>query len=193
MSYNFCLDTLPSDYNGWLIRTDFRIGMQISLAFDDQDLDPQEKVETALMLLYGRGIPDAKTAVEGLQWFMRCGTDPRDDLPKDEQPLIYYDFDAGRIWASFKATFGIDLNNAKIHWFEFCNLISCIGEDTSLRSAMEIRQRSTKDLKGTDRAKLIAAKKALKPPEKISEQQKEEEAAFKERMQKIGEMQHGTV
>ena len=29
--YNAMLDRLPEDYNGWLIRTDYRIGVQIQL------------------------------------------------------------------------------------------------------------------------------------------------------------------
>lgn len=192
MSFNICLDTLPAEYEGYLIRTDFRIGMQISLAMSDPDLDQQEQFQTAISLLYGRGIPDLKTALEGLSWFMRCGQDVRKDLPKDDKQVVFYDFDSGRIWASFKATFGIDLYREKMHWFEFCHLLSCCGEDTSISNAMKIRQYSTKGLKGEELSKLAAAKRALQPPERLSEQQKEQDNDFISQMKQIGEVQHGT-
>lgn len=192
--YNITLDPLPTDYKGWLIRTDFRIGLQISICMEDPDLDDAEKTAAALHLLYGNGIPDIQTALEGLKWFMRCGAEERDDIPnKHQEPLIYYDFDAGRIWASFKATFGIDLYRDKLHWFEFCYLLSSCGEDTSIREAMKIRDYSTKDLKGAERQKLIEAKRALKPPEKESEAERERNDDFKRQMQQIGAMQNGSV
>jgi len=181
--FNILLDTLPSDYKGWLIRTDFRIGVQISLAMTDRSLNAADKTAVALRLLYGNGIPDAQTAAEGLRWFLRGGTDERTDLPKDnEPPSFFWDFDAGRIWSSFKATYGIDLHTANMHWFEFCNLMSSLGKETALSNAMEIRKFSTKGLKGEDRAKVAKAKMVLTPPVQKTEEEKEEEAALKNEM-----------
>ena len=44
--YNAMLDRLPEDYNGWLIRTDYRIGVQIQLCISDPDLTDAEKTWT---------------------------------------------------------------------------------------------------------------------------------------------------
>ena len=69
--YNAMLDRLPEDYNGWLVRTDYRIGVQIQLCISDPDLTDSEKTWTALNLLYGRGVPpDLQTALDGLSWFL---------------------------------------------------------------------------------------------------------------------------
>ena len=54
---NIILDGFPDEYEGYLIRTDFRVGMQISEALNDVDLAEPEKMMTALRLLYGNGIP----------------------------------------------------------------------------------------------------------------------------------------
>ena len=184
--YNILLDTLPTEYRGWLIRTDFRIGVQISLALMDKELSESDKTAVAFHLLYGNGIPDMETAAEGLRWFLRCGTDERTDLPKDnEPPSFFWDFDAGRIWASFKATFGIDLHTASLHWFEFCNLMSSVGKDTSLGKAMEIRNYSLKGVKGEERAKVTKAKIALTPPKQKTEDEKEEENALRSDMEDL--------
>ena len=44
--YNIMLDGLPDEYEGYLIRTDFRIGMQISEAMNDVNLAEPEKMVT---------------------------------------------------------------------------------------------------------------------------------------------------
>ena len=184
--YNILLDPLPTEYNGWLIRTDFRIGVQISLAMMDKDLCDSDKVAVAFTLLYGNGIPDAETAIEGLRWFMRCGAEERSDLPKDnEPPSFFWDFDAGRIWASFKASYGIDLHTVNMHWFEFCNLMASVGNDTSLGKAMEVRNFSIRGIKGEERAKVVKAKMALTPPKQKTEAEKEEEKSLKSEMDEL--------
>ena len=184
--FNVLLDSLPTDYKGWLIRTDYRIGVQISLAMIDRELSDADKAAVAFHLLYGNGIPDPQTAAEGLRWYIRCGSDERDDLPKDnEPPSFFWDFDAGRIWASFKATYGIDLHTANLHWFEFCYLMASIGKDTSLGKAMEVRNYSIKGLKGEERAKVTKAKIALTPPKQKTEAEKAEESALKNEMEDL--------
>ena len=184
--YNILLDNLPTEYKGWLIRTDYRIGVQISLAMIDRTLTDSDKLSVAFHLLYGNGLPDAETAAEGLRWFLRCGAEEREDLPKDNSPpSFFWDFDAGRIWASVKSTFGIDLHTANMHWFEFCYLVASVGKDTSLGQAMEVRNYSVKGIKGEERAKVVRAKMALTPPVQKTEQEKEEEAALKADMDKL--------
>lgn len=181
--FNILLDTLPNEYEGWLIRTDFRIGVQISLAMNDKALSDSDKAAVAFHLLYGNGMPDFETATRGLRWFMRCGTDERTDIPVDnEPPTFFWDFDSGRIWASFKATFGIDLHTANLHWFEFCNLMASLGKDTALSKAMEVRTYDLKGVKGKERAKVTKAKIQLTPPRQQTEEEKEEENALKSEM-----------
>lgn len=71
---NIMLDGMPTEYEGYLIRTDFRIGMQISEALNDVNLADPEKMITAIHLLYGRSVPaDPGVAEAGLRWFMRGG------------------------------------------------------------------------------------------------------------------------
>lgn len=184
--FNILLDSLPTDYEGWLIRTDFRIGVQISLAMSDRTLSDSDKTAVALRLLYGNGIPDFKTASEGLRWFLRAGAPERTDLPNEkDNPAFFWDFDSGRIWASFKATYGIDLHTAKMHWFEFCNLLASLGKETSLSNAMEIRKYPIKGLKGEERAKVVKAKIALTPPVEKTEEEKEEEDALRNQMENL--------
>ena len=51
--YDMMTEKLPTKYKGYLIDTDFRVGIKISLALDDWQLGDEERVLTALSLLYG--------------------------------------------------------------------------------------------------------------------------------------------
>lgn len=76
--FSILLEDLPDSYRGILIRTSFRVGIQISTRLDEVDgLQGTEAYSDALIdcleLLYGVNIPDGELALEGLQWFMRGG------------------------------------------------------------------------------------------------------------------------
>lgn len=45
--FNLLLDALPTEYEGYLIRTDYRIGIQISQALEDEELEPYERIGIA--------------------------------------------------------------------------------------------------------------------------------------------------
>lgn len=170
--YNILLDKLPTDYNGWLIRTSFRIGIQICLCMQDQDLTDNEKTFVALDLLYGKGIPsDLDEALDGLSWFLTSGI-KQNKSSGSNKTLMYWDFDAPRIMSSFMATYGIDLSKEDMHWFKFLAMIGSLGEDTSLSKAIEIRNHDLKDLKGKAKQDMINLKHSLTPPVEYSDEEK---------------------
>lgn len=171
--FNILLDPLPEEYEGYLIRTDYRIGMQIDLCLHDPDLSENDRVFVALNLLYGRGLPPIQTAIEGLSWFLRCGADKRDDLPGQSKARLWFDFDAGRIYSSFRQTYGIKLHKEKIHWFEFMELLGSLDEDSALSHAMQIRGTDTSQMKGKQRAEYQRLKQSLTPPTKYSQEEQD--------------------
>jgi len=158
------LDPLPSDYEGWLIRTDYRIGIQISLCLTDDELTEEERLLVALSLLYGNGLPPIETAVEGLGWFMRCGAEKREDSGSKGKQVLWFDFDSARIAASFYQTFGIQLHREKLHWFEFMAMLDSLREDSSLSHAIQVRGTDTANMKGKHRADYERMKRQLTPP-----------------------------
>ena len=163
-AFNILLDKLPEDYNGFLIRTDYRIGIQISLCLEDDSLTENERLFVALSLLYGNGIPPLETAVDGLMWFLRCGEEEREDIRSSGKRLFYFDFDHARIMASFYKTFHIELEREKIHWFKFRALLDCLDEDSALSNAIQMRGTDTSDMKGKQRANYERIKHNLTPP-----------------------------
>ena len=170
--FNMLLDRLPTDYKGYLIRTSFRIGIQICLCLDDDEYDDEEKYYIVMNLLYGNSLPDTDIAIEGLKWFMSCGN-PNKQTVSDEKTLFYWDFDAPRLYSSFQQTYNIDLTTADIHWFKFIAMLGSLNKDSSFSQAVEIRQYDMKDLKGKARADMQKMKQNLTPPvEYTDEEQK---------------------
>lgn len=127
--YNYILDRLPDAYEGYLIRTDFRIGVQINMALTDTELSNFEKQCIALGLLYGCGIPsDINLAVDGLSWFMNGGTMPGTHDEEDGPRSFDFQIDGTRIWSGFRRVYGLDLSRERLHWFHFLGMISDLGE-----------------------------------------------------------------
>ena len=175
--YNIILDRLPTDYEGYLIRTSFRIGIQICLCLQDDDFDDNEKLGVALSLLYGNGMPDLETAMEGLTWFMSCGM-KQNDSTRNNKTLMYWDFDAPRIYSSFQSTYGIDLTKEDMHWFKFIAMIGSLDKDSALSKAIEIRDYDMTDLKGKAKQDMVNLKHSLTPPIEYSDEEQKKIAEF---------------
>lgn len=180
--FNALLDRLPEDYKGWLIRTDYRIGVQIQLCLADPELSEQERTVTALGLLYGNGIPsDLKTAIEGLRWFMACGN-PTDGQTEDSEPALFsFEHDAARIVSGFQRAFGRDISKERLHWFEFVPMLGELGE-TAFSHVIEIRQTPVSEVDRRKQAEFLRMKKRFALPNQYSE---EEEATIASVLEKV--------
>lgn len=124
--FNMMLDRLPEDYKGYLIRTDFRVGIQIVQALQDSELSGQERGAIALTLLFGMGVPaDSETAKNGMQWFLSGGDETDCGERAGAEPKSFdFDVDHARLWSGFYRVYGIDLSTAKMHWFQFLSMIA---------------------------------------------------------------------
>ena len=132
--YNFLLDSLPDEYEGYLIRTDYRVGIQISQALEDEELTPQERLAVAFSLLYGEGAPPVQTAYRGLTWFLNAGNPPEEEgepggAGQEETGIRFFsfDYDATRLYSGFRRMYHIDLDKTPMHWFRFLALLGDLG------------------------------------------------------------------
>ena len=185
--YNMLTEKLPTKYKGYHINTDFKCGIKISLALDDWQLGDEERVLTALSLLYGEGIPDdMNIALDGLRWFLTCGKEADkasysdiDDVDNAKESVnvkgddISFDFevDASNIYAAFLKNYNIDLTNTDMHWFQFIALFSNL-KNTSLNDIMYYRTIDLSQYKGEQKAEMKALKERYKI-HKITKQQVE--------------------
>lgn len=129
--FNVLLDKLPTEYKGFTIDSDFQVGIQIMQILEDEELSQQERISTALSLLFSEEdnemLPDITTAVEGLMWFL---TDWNHDNNKsdDKGKVTDYDIDQWRIYSAFRNQYGINLNTDKLHFWEFMGLLTTFDE-----------------------------------------------------------------
>lgn len=133
--FNILLDKLPSDYRGFPIDTDFQVGIQIMQALEDRELSGQEGQAVALALLFLQEdeqgnklpLPDARTALEGLVWFLTDWNHDHNDK-SDKARVTDYDIDQWRIYAAFRQHYNINLNTCKLHFWEFMGLLTSLPE-----------------------------------------------------------------
>lgn len=173
-AYNILLDPLPDSFQGYLIRTDFRIGIQVSMCLQDEDMTEYERVAQALHLLFGNGAPPTETAVKGLDWFLN-GWCKDDHEKKKEDPVTDFEKDAGRIYTAIKERYGIDLKICKMHWFEFMNLLSDVNSESAFARVAQIRGKKLEEIKNTkEQEEYKKLKKVYRLKEEYTETEQQE-------------------
>lgn len=179
---NVILDGLPNEYEGYLIRTDFRIGIQISEALNDVNLAEPEKMMTAMRLLYGAGAPsDLKLASEGLHWFMSAGQPSDDNAPDGKPPAFDFEQDNRFIYSAFRARFGIDLTRERMHWFAFLAMLSDLG-GCSLSDIIGIRGTDLSQLSDSQRKHYAELQAKYRIKEQLSDGDLARIAEFEEKL-----------
>ena len=162
---NLILDDLPDTLDGVEIQTDFRYWILFEQLMLDEDLSPMQKGINALNLIY-KGAPTATpgTALASLLWFFRCGNEilVRRSARNGARPRRLYDYDqdAERIFASFWAVYGLDLNAVPhLHWWKFRAMFDALPDDSAIMRAIYWRSVDTSKLKGEEKKNADKKKK----------------------------------
>lgn len=127
--FNILLDALPTEWNGYAINSDFRTGLQMSQASEDEELSESEKMQVMVSLLFKDKQPSFDECMECIQWFFN-GWSHDNHTPSKASSIKSMDFDQdqGRIYSAFMAQYHINLNIADLHFWEFMILISNLEE-----------------------------------------------------------------
>lgn len=158
---NILTDELPEsvDISGetYQINADFRTCLKTIMAFEDNDLTPQEKQIILLSNFYQKLPSNIQEAITQAQWFLNGGktTNAEDS---EETPVRVYSFskDANFIFAAFRQTHGIDLQKEDFHWWTFLALFMDLGQDTTFCQLVSLRKR-LKSGKATKEERAAAA------------------------------------
>ena len=175
------LDELPDMWEVYPIETDFRIGIQIHQILEDKDLTDYEKYISAADLLFKGVHPDPEYYSEAVMWFMSGWNHDNSKKSKDRTRVLDYDIDQWRLYSAFRSQYGINLNTANMHYWEFMGLLTTLDKCAFTR-VVDIRLQKEMPKMGKEaKAALKKAKDMYRleqPDQKVSEEvkQKTEEA-----------------
>lgn len=158
---NILIDELPDqvmiDGKLYDLDTDFRTAIRIIQDFEDDDLTTYEKNYLMIRRLFPV-VPD--NMEESLRQALKFldGGEPISEEVESTPPMRLYSFskDANLIYAAFRQTHGIDLQTAKLHWWQFLALFMDLGADTTFSNLVSLRKR-VKEGKATADERMIAA------------------------------------
>jgi hypothetical protein len=154
---NILTDALPVaveiNHTEYPINTDFKTCLNIIMAFEDNELTPQEKQIVFLNSIYPTMPDDAEQAIEKAMLFLNGGA--TDETETDGMRLYSFAKDANFIFAAFRQTHGIDLQTAQLHWWEFLALFMDLGSETTWSQLVSLRKR-LKTGKATKEEKQLA-------------------------------------
>ena len=147
------------------VNTDFRIMCRFEIAI--QKSDTAEITSAVSDFFIGDIPPDIDSAVNAVLEFYLCGKQAEDGKASGKNGKRCYDYneDWKYFIAAFRQQYGIDLNTALLHWWEFSALFSGLTDDTELVKIMQIRCTNLKgisDKKERERIKRLQERYALK-------------------------------
>ena len=188
ISNNVLYEPLPEEWEGYKVNTWFQIGIQVFLIFDDDCLFAYEKEEVIKSLMFSddngeiREHPEGEEFIKCLGWFLNGWSNDNPAKRVGKKKVLDYERDQWRIYADFRQIYGINLNEAELHWWEFCALLwNMPAEYSSFLQVVEIRKKEiTTSMSKKEREfyKNAQTVYALEQPEK--EYTKEEETKIDE-------------
>lgn len=177
--FNVLLDNgFPTEYKGYKLNTDFRVGILITLLQEDDSFEDDIKILKAFDLLYAEEVPPQDIAFDGLIWFLSCG---RSEvfLKGEVKPTsstdkaIDFRIDQLDIWGAFFLR-GISLEKSRMHWFKFMTIIANLG-DCQLTQKIQYRLTDLTNLKGETKTTYAKLKEQYMVRKIISKEEREEE------------------
>lgn len=131
-----------------VIRSDFRVALLIFQAFNDPELNDQEKARVMMECLYEDvdSIPfnDYQEAYDKAVWFLDGGSQDDDTKYKISKKIIDWEQDEQMIFSAVNKVAGKETRAAEyIHWWTFLGYFNEIGEGL-LSTVISIRQKKNK-------------------------------------------------
>ena len=132
-------DTITIDDREYQVNSDFRTCLKTIMAFEDNELTPQEKITVMLNNIYVEIPDDVEQAEKQANLFLNGGKEGDSD---ESSPRVYsFSKDANFIFAAFRQTHNIDLQKDDLHWWEFLSLFMDLGSETTFCQLVSLRKR----------------------------------------------------
>ena len=188
---NILVDQFPSkvkiDGKDYGLNTDFRIGLKIMFAMQDDGLTMQEKMIVMLQLLYKEIPNDLEKAVEYAIAFLNCNEHGKEKAGISVT-LFSCEKDAKYIYSAIRQSHGIDLDNEKIHWWKFMYMFLDLNPDCFFNRLVGVRDRKAKGkMDKADKEFYRQNKDIIDLPLKLSPEEKLKIEQFRKLLGKAGD------
>lgn len=171
------------------INTDFRIAIECNSIAMNDSIGEYEKSLAIIYKLFGdKGLSDFSNHQKLLELGQRYLRLDKEFENEKEEPDMDFKQDMDYIQASFMSDYQIDLENTKMHWWTFYNLLNGLsnsefGNCCVLNRIRNLRTYDVSQIKDRkEKEKIIKAKKqvALKKEIKLTKEQQESIRQFNE-------------
>lgn len=193
---NVLYEPLPQSWNGYQLNTWFQIGIQIYLVYEDAELVSFEKAQTLKELLFADpdNSPNGEELNECVGWFLNGWCNDRSPKEKEKRRLMDFNIDQWRIYADFRQIYGINLNEADLHWWEFMGMLwNMPRRQSSFLQVIEIRKKkiearmSKEERKAISDAQYVYGLEELKQQREFTEGEKQQIDAVDELRKRMAE------
>lgn len=172
---NVLYEPLPEEWNGYPINSWFQVGVQIYLVSEDPELMDFERTAMIADLLFSEEMPPPGEMQECIAWFLNGWCHDRSPKEKDKRRLLDFNQDQWRIYADFRQIYGINLNEADLHWWEFMGMLWNMPQrQSSFLQVIEIRQKKITSKMGKEEKEAIRKAQYVYGLEDIGDKQKRE-------------------
>lgn len=108
------------DGKKYAVNTDFRHWIRLELAINDDNMPNQDKIKLLLSLYKNKLPPRLDKAVFALGQFYSGGGKSMPRRGDSKNTALYsFEYDKEAIYAAFYKEYNIDLNTARLHWWQF--------------------------------------------------------------------------
>lgn len=137
------------------IRTDFRVWIDISNVFSNEDISQKDKLYYLIAKAIKDGTPqNPYDAAAKLLEFMAMGKLTQRANKKNDE-LISFEEDEGLIYAAFLQQYSIDLYEVDMHWWKFLSLLSSLDENTLIMKIASYRGANCEGIKNPELKRFI--------------------------------------
>ena len=178
--------TLEVGGKSWDIRTDYRDVLTVISAFDDVDLQPNEKVYVCLKVIY-RDFDDMpedlyKEAFEAAMRFIDCGR--VDDKRRNTRKVVAWEQDASLLFAAVNRVAGIEVRGVEyMHWWTFMGYFMEIGDGVySTVLSLRSKKNGGKKLEKWEQEWWVKNSAICKIKDQYTEEEKAQQDALKARL-----------
>lgn len=154
------------------INTDFKTALRCFEVIEDDSICDEERALAVLYLLFGF-IPseNAELFLKAASIYLMCGEEAQDVDGEKDMDLI---LDTKYIIPSFRSDYGIDLEKADMHYWEYMRLIQGLTPDCVLSRVRDIRNYDTSEISDARlKNKIIDAQRAVSLPPRYTKGEKE--------------------